>query len=347
MQRVRDLACGGWRIYLDVEIRRVRCTRCGLVKQERLPWLAETPGYTKRFAFAVGRRCRAASLRDVAKEFHLDWKTVKALEMQYMREQLRRAGTPAPRVIGIDEVSLRKRHTYRIVVSDLERHRPIWFGGVDRSEASLALFYAWLGPRKSARIRLAVMDMWKAFRTATTRAAPQASLLFDKFHVLRHLGDALDQVRKREYARLRGQDRRFIKGQKYTLLSNKANLTLDGRRALQTLLKANKRLNTAYLLKEAFGQLWDYQTEGWARRFFEQWRAALRWQRLPAYQKFAAMIDRHWDGIAAYCHPENKVALGFVEGLNNKIRVLQRRAYGLRDEEYLRLKVLTCVLPAL
>jgi transposase len=317
------------------------------VKQERLPWLAETPGYTKRFAFVVGRRCRAASLQDVAHEFHLDWKTVKALEMQDMREQLRRAGTPAPRVIGIDEVSIRKRHTYRIVVSDLDRHRPIWVGGVDRSEASLALFYAWLGPQKSARIRLAVMDMWKAFRTATTRAAPQASILFDKFHVLRHLGEALDQVRKHEYARLRGQDRRFIKGQKYTLLSNKANLTLDGRRALKTLLQANKRLHTAYLLKEAFGQLWDYQTEGWARRFFEQWRTTLRWQRLPSYQQFAAMIDRHWDGIAAYCHPENKVALGFVEGLNNKIRVLQRRAYGLRDEEYLRLKVLTCMLPEL
>jgi transposase len=317
------------------------------VKQERLPWLAETPGYTKRFAFAVGRRCRAASLQDVAKEFHLDWKTVKALEMQYMREQLRRAGTPAPQVIGIDEVSMRKGQTYRIVVSDLGRRRPIWFGGVDRSEASLAAFYAWLGPAKSRGIRLAVMDMWKAFRNATTQAAPQASILFDKFHVLRHLGEALDQVRKSEYARLSGQDRRFIKGQKYTLLSHKANLTLDGRRALRTLLQANKRLNTAYVLKESFGQLWDYQTEGWARRFFEHWCAALKWQRLGPYQKFAAMIDRHWDGIAAYCHPENKVALGFVEGLNNKVRVLQRRAYGLRDGEYLRLKVLTCMLPEL
>ena len=347
VQRVRDLACGGWRIYLDVEIRRVACTKCGLVKQERLAWLADTPGYTKRFAFAVGRRCRATSLRDVAKEFHLDWKTVRALEMQYMQAQLRRAGTPAPKVIGIDEIAIRKGHTYRIVVSDLVRHRPIWFGGVDRSEASLAAFYAWLGPQRSQRIRLAVMDMWKAFRKATTRAAPQASILFDKFHVLRHLGEALDKVRKSEYARLSGQDRRFIKGQKYTLLSHKANLTLDGRRALRTLLQANKRLHTAYLLKESFGQLWDYQTEGWARRFFEQWRAALKWQRLEPYQKFAAMIDRHWDGIAAYCHPENKVALGFVEGLNNKIRVIQRRSYGLRDEEYLRLKVLTCMLPAI
>ena len=125
------------------------------------------------------------------------------------------------------------------------------------------------------------------------------------------------------------------------------NLTLDGKRALKTLLAANKRLNTAYLLKESFGQLWSYEREGWARRFFENWRASLKWQRLKPYEKFSAMIDRHWDGIAAYCRPENKVSLGFVEGLNNKIRVIQRRAYGLRDEDYLRLKILTCMLPTL
>ena len=116
---------------------------------------------------------------------------------------------------------------------------------------------------------------------------------------------------------------------------------------MKTLLSANKRLNTAYVLKESFGQLWSYEREGWARRFFENWRASLKWQRLKPYAKFAAMIDRHWDGIAAYCEPENKVSLGFVEGLNNKIRVIQRRAYGLRNEEYLRLKILTCMLPAL
>ena len=346
-RRVRDLACGDLRPYLDVEVRRVACRRCGLVKQEQLSFLADNPFYTKRFAFYVGRRCRASPIRDVAKELHLDWHTVKALEQQYMREQLRRAGTPGPRVIGLDEISIKKGHVYRIVVSDLIRQRPIWFGGTDRSEASLDEFYAWLGPRKAARLRLAVMDMWKPFRLSTARHAPQASLLFDKFHILRHLGDALDQVRKSEYARVSGRQRRFIKGQKYTLLAHRENLTLSGRRALTTLLAANKRLNTAYLLKESFGQLWDYGREGWARRFFEHWRAALKWQRLRPYEKFAAMIDRHWEGIAAYCRPENKVALGFVEGLNNKIRVLQRRAYGLRDEEYLRLKVLTCMLPAI
>ena len=138
-----------------------------------------------------------------------------------------------------------------------------------------------------------------------------------------------------------------VKGQKYTLLSRKENLTLDGKKALKTLLAANKRLNTAYVLKESFGQLWSYEREGWARRFFENWRASLKWQRLKPYEKFAEMINRHWDGIAAYCRLENKVSLGFVEGLNNKIRVIQRRAYGLRNEDYLRLKILTCMLPAL
>lgn len=317
------------------------------MKRERLDFLADNPRYTKRFAYYVGKRCRSATIQDIAQELGLHWQTVKDLEKQYMREQLRRAGTPGPKVIGIDEISIRKRHTYRIVVSDLVRMRPIWFGGQDRSEASMDTFFQGLGPKKTAGIRLAVMDMWKAFRNSTERHAPQADVLFDKFHVIRHLGKALDSVRKSEYARLSGKDRRFIKGQKYTLLAHRENLTLEGRKSLKLLLAANKRLNTAYLLKESFGQLWDYRSEAWARRFFDQWRASLKWQRLKPFEKFAGMIERHWDGIAAYCKPENKVALGFVEGLNNKIRVIQRRAYGLRDEEYLRLKILTTMLPPL
>ncbi len=315
---------------LDIEVRRVACPACGAVKRERLEFLADNPHFTKRFAYYVGRRCRQASIRDVAKELKLTWDTVKALEMQYMRAQLERAGTPGPRAIGIDEIAVRKGHNYRIVVSDLERKRPIWFGGDDRSEASMTQFYDWLGAEKSSRIRLIVMDMWRPFRNVAQERAPQAAILFDKFHIMRHLGEALDKVRKTEYARLRGKDRRFIKGQKYTLLSHRDNLTLDGKRSLGLLLAANKRLNTAYVLKESFGQLWDYRREGWARRFFENWQASLKWQRLKPYERFAEMIERHWDGIAAYCRPENKVSLEFVEGLNNKIRVFQRRAYGLK-----------------
>ena len=315
------------------------------MRREQLDFLADNPLYTKRFAWYVGRRCRSSTVKDVAKELKLHWGAVKELDKEYMRVQLKRAGAPGSKAIGIDEISIRKGHTYRIVVSDLIRGRPIWFGGEDRSEASMNAFYDWLGPKKVKGIRLAVMDMWKAFEKSTRRNAPGASILYDKFHVISHLGEALDEVRKQEYARLAGRDRSFIKGQKFTLLSNRTNLTLDGRQALRKLLEANKRLNTAYLLKESFGRLWSYQSECWARRFFENWRASLKWQRLKPYEKFAAMIERHWEGIASYCRPENKVPLGFVEGFNNKIRSIQKRAYGLRDEEYLRLKILTCMLP--
>jgi transposase len=164
VRQVRDLPCAGFRIVLELEVRRVACRRCGGVKRERLDFLADNPHFTKRFAYYVGRRCAQASIRDVARELKLDWDTVKTLEMQYMRAQIARAGTPGPKAIGIDEISIRKGHSYRIVVSDLIRKRPIWFGGEDRSEASMAQFYAWLGLKKSRQIRLAVMDMWKPFR---------------------------------------------------------------------------------------------------------------------------------------------------------------------------------------
>ncbi|PIP27628.1 MAG: hypothetical protein COX30_00870 [Candidatus Moranbacteria bacterium CG23_combo_of_CG06-09_8_20_14_all_39_10] len=321
--------------------------KCGQVKSEKLDWLADNPFYTKRFAFYVGRRCRASSIKDVAKELKLNWKTVKDLEKQYMREQLKRTGKARPKVIGVDEISVRKGHNYRIVVSDLEKHRPIWFGGKDRSEESMDEFYQSLGVKSSQKIRLAVMDMWKAFEKSAKKNIPQVAILYDKFHVMKHLGEALDTIRKQEYERLNSKNKKYIKGQKYILLSNRKNLTLDGKTSLKALLKANKRLNTAYVLKESFGQLWNYQTEGWAYRFFDNWKKSLKWQRLKPYEKFVKLIEKHWDGIAAYSKPENKVPLGFVEGLNNKIRVFQRRAYGLQDKEYLRLKVLTCMLKAI
>jgi transposase len=115
---------------------------CGKVKSEQLEWLAKNPLYTKRFAIYVGKRCRDASVQSVAKELNLDWHTVKELEKEYMRQLLEKAGSPGPQCIGIDEISVGKGHTYRIVVSDLIRRRPIWIGGKDRSESSMKEFYA-------------------------------------------------------------------------------------------------------------------------------------------------------------------------------------------------------------
>ena len=238
MRWIRDLSCGDPRVYLAVEIRRVFGQSCGKVKQEKLGWLADNPLYTNRFAWYVGRRCRAAPSQAVARELRLDWHTVKEVEKQYRREQLRRAGMPGPRGIGSEESSIKKGHRYRLVVSDLERRRVRWCGGKERSEASMELFYQELGTKKSSKIRLAVMDLGKPFRTSTLKPqhAPHTAIRFDKFHGLRHLGEARDKVRQAEYRRLTGQDRQFSKGQKYTLLSRREHVTLEGRQALKTLL---------------------------------------------------------------------------------------------------------------
>ena len=209
----RDLSCGDTRVYIEFEVRRIRCPCTGKVRREHLDFLADNPLYTKRFAWQIG--CRASSIKDVAKEFNLHWGAVKELDKQYMRAQLERIGQPGPKAIGIDEISVRRPHEYRIVVSDLIRGWPIWFGGKDRSEASMKEFYDWLGPKKTKGIRLALMNMGKPFRSATNDRAPQAAILFDKLHVMRHLNDALDKVRKSQYARLSGKARRYIKGNKY------------------------------------------------------------------------------------------------------------------------------------
>lgn len=337
----------GWRIYVEFERWRVRCPRCRAVFVERLDWLAKNPRYTERFAMHVGGLCREMTNKAVAELERLHDSTVKDLDKIYMRKQVVAAGKPAPRAIGVDEIAIRKGHDYRVIVSDLDRGRPIWVGGRGRTEADLDQFFLELGPAKARRIELAVMDMWPAFRNSTGRNAPDARIIYDKFHILRHLSDALDHVRRSEYKRLSGKDRSFIKGQRYTLLSRRENLTHDGRKSLRKLLAANHRLHVAYLLRESFGQLWDFRTERGARAFFDRWKQGLKRRRLPSYEKFAVMIDRHWEGIASYCHPDHKVSLGLVEGLNNKIRVLQRRAYGYRDEDYLKLKIIAAFLPAL
>ena len=312
------------------------------MKRETLAWLASSARFTQRFEDRIGRLCREMTIKRVAELHRLSWDQVRRIEMAYM-SRLVEAHPPSAdlRAIGIDEVSVGRRHSYNIVVADLEDERPIWLGGKGRSEEDMKLFYDFIGPERSAKLELAVMDMWKPFRKATIAHAQQACIVYDKFHVLRHLGVALDEVRRSEYKRVNEKDRRFIKGQRYTLLSNKANLDTEGRRALKTLLKANRRLHKAYLLKESFEHLWSYNNPTWARKFFENWKSSLRWQRLEPFEKFARMIQRHWDGIISYCQPDAKVSLGFMEGLNNKIRVIQRRAYGIKDQEYLRLKVIT------
>ena len=219
---------------------------------ERLDWLAKNPRFTQRFAMHVGALCRERTHTAVAKAERLHDSTVKDLDTIYMQQQVacaagdRRGRDCHPKGTRLSH----RRQRPRPPAAERGRRQGPHRGHLD-------LFFAALGANKTARIQLAAMDRWKPFRTSLTHHAPQARVIFDKFHIMRHLGDALDEVRRREYRRLAATDRAFIKGQCYTLLSHREH------RSLAKLLKANTRLNTAYLLKKSFGQLWSYQTEGW------------------------------------------------------------------------------------
>ena len=170
----------------------------------------------------------------VAKAERLHDRTVTDLDTIYRLQQVARAGRPAPRAIGVDEIAIRKGHDSRIVVSDLDRRRPIWVGGTGRTEADRDLFFAARGANKTARIPLAPRDRWKPCRTSLTHQAPPARVIFNPFHLVRHPGDALDAVRRREYRRLAAKARACIKGQRDTRRSHREHLSLDGRRSLAT-----------------------------------------------------------------------------------------------------------------
>ncbi|HYW30919.1 MAG TPA: hypothetical protein VE869_05375 [Gemmatimonas sp.] len=169
---MHDLPCGDLRIDQAFSLRRVAYRRCDGAKQEGLDWLSVSPDYTKRCAWYMGTQCREASVQEVVADLRLDWHAVKEMDKRYMREQLTVADVPRPAVIGMDGISIRKGHVYRIIVSDLEVGRPIWFGGVDRSEASTAMFFEALGPARSQGIRLAVIDITNNSRNCGSTAAP-------------------------------------------------------------------------------------------------------------------------------------------------------------------------------
>ena len=287
--------------------------------------------------------CREVSVARVAAMHNLTWGQVRRLEMAYMKELMdKHPPSKKLRAIGVDEISIKKGHRYAIVVADMDQQRPIWMSSEPgRDQEHMDKFYEELGCKQCQKLKIAVMDMWKPFRNSLKDNAKQAQIIYDKFHVLDHLNKALDKVRRQEYKRANEKNRKFIKGQRYTLLSKETNLNLKGQESLKLLLQVNKRLNKAYVLKESFAQLWDYDDPDEAKKFFESWKSQLRWSRLKPYQDFVNLVDRHWEGIVSYCHPEHKVSLGFMEGLNNKIRLIQRRSFGIQDLEYLKLKVIT------
>jgi len=322
----------------------VKCPTTGKPKKESISSVLLTRRFTESLADDIGRYADRTSILEASRHYNIDYKTALAFEKSYLARKKDSAPEVKPMRIGVDEIRLGKMG-WRVVVSDLDERRPIWIGGKDRSQESFEAFFTWLGPDKYKNITVGVMDMWKPYLAALRKFCPTADVVFDKFHVVAQMSQAMDEVRRAEYARLNGKERKYIKGQRFNLLANRGSLSRTGQEELDQTFKANKRLYTAYLLKEDFDRLWSYKSPTWMLKFWSSWKASLKWKRLEPFQKVVRMVESHWEGIVSWCKEENKVPLGFVEGLNSRIRKIQAQGYGYHDVEHMDLKILTGMLP--
>ena len=333
-RHVRDLPWGTWKVWLVVEVHRVYCRRCG-VRTERIEFLEGKHPYTKRFADAVARDCEDAAVRRVASKWDLSPQTVRRIDKRALDAWSRGRKRRPLRLMGVDELFW-QRGKCLTVVSDLEAGEPIWASPERKRETLDRFFVEYLPPRRRRAVRAVCVDMWEPFLQSLRAHLPRAAIVFDKFHVMKHVNAAIDETRRQEFFRQKGRLRAVMRGKRWLLLTRWHNLSAPKRTQLKEALALNRRLFKAYYLKEQLERLWTYSYEGAALRFFIDWLLSLRWQRLPAFKKLARTLYDHLEGILAYC--KHKVPFGVVEAINGNLRALVRRGRGYRDHLYLILK---------
>jgi transposase len=338
LRRIRDLPMFEHAVELLVPRLRLACPRCG-PRLERLDWLDPHVRVTRRLAQNVARLCAGTSVRHAARWFGLDWKTVKAIDFRHLERTLGPPDLDGVRLLVMDEFAIQKGHRYATVVVDPERKRVLWVGR-GRSRAEIRPFFELLGQERCAQVRAVAMDMNTAYDLEVRAHCPNAEVVYDLFHVVAKYGrEVIDRVRVDEANRLRADKpaRRLVKTSRWLLLRNRENVPSDQTVRLEELLAANKALLTVYLLKDDLKELWRHRHEAWARKAWKSWkRRALR-SGLEPLQVFVRRLEPYLAGILAHCRWP--LGTNLVEGINNKIKVIKRVAYGYRDDAYFFLKI--------
>jgi transposase len=332
---VRDLPWSTFQTTVYIEIYRVKCPDCG-VKVEKVPLLPSKAPFSQRFEDAVGQACESAAARQVARRFGLAESTVRAIDLRCLERWAASRRKPALRQMGVDEIYLGKKQKFVTVVCNLETGEPLWFGRERKKETLDGFFRKELSASQRRNLEAACVDMWEPFRLSIEESAPQCRIMYDKFHIMQHANDAVDEVRRAEFFRKGGKNRGLVKGKRWVLLSRWVNLTAGKRQELNELFALNRRLFKAYLLKESLDRLWTYTYEKAMLNYLQSWIDQLRWQRLKPFEKLAGMLLDHLEGILNYCRI--KVRMGVVEAVNGNIKALLRRGRGYKNLRYLLLK---------
>jgi transposase len=334
-REVRDLPCFEYSTTIVVETYRMKCPRCGF-RAEKVAQLPSKAPFSKRFEEAVSQACESAAARQVARRLGMAESTVRAIDLRCLERWESKRRKPPLIQMGVDELYRGKADKFLTVVCNLETGEPLWFGEARKKETLDEFFRSQLRSQHRKRIEATCLDMWAPFRLSIEQWAPQCKIVYDKFHILQHANEAIDEVRKAEFFRQGKKKRGLIKGKKWLLMSRWRNLTKVQRGELNRSFQLNRRVFKAYVLKESLEKLWDYRYEGAMFKYLMNWMGQLKWQRLTPFEDLADMLERHLDGILNYCR--TKVRSGVVEALNGNIRMLINRGRGYKNTRYLLLK---------
>jgi len=336
-RRIRDLDLASSKTYIWFAYFDIVCS-CGYDGVEELDFVESYSRYTTRFEEKVVVLCKFMCIKDVAKEMRIGWETVKNIDKRNAMKYVADLENIVPKRIGVDEIAYEKGHKYLTVVRDVDLGKVIWVGK-GRKKETLDSFFKELGIEKSWNIHVAVCDMWDPY-IASIKANTNAAIVFDKFHIAKVINEAVDKIRKKEFAKADEEERKKMKKKRFLILSRQKNLESEKTEELNQLLEQNSTLYTAYVLKEQVLDIFDDE-KTIAKRRLNTWLKNIFSTGIDQLQEVAKRICNYLYGI--YNYFDYKLTNAQSEGFNNKINIIKRRAYGFKDLEYFKLKILqTC-----
>lgn len=332
----RDLSFGTRDQYVIYHRQRIKCSRCGVLS-EHLAFADDYSHYTRRFEQYVFSLCRKMTVTDVAKHLQLSWDVVKEIDKKYLKKKYKKPNYKNLRYIAVDEISYGKYHKYLTVVLNLETGQ-ILYVAKKRKQKTLDEFFDQIGKARCRRIKAIAMDCWNPYIASATEHLGISKIVFDKFHLLKNYGQVIDKVRNSEFRKADENEKEIIKGSKYLLLANRINIKDQQKQEkLEQILELNQNINLSYILKDELRQIWTYEDPDEMKQAIHNWLVKARASEITVIKNYADMLNKHQFGILNYCnHP---ISTAKLEGTNNKIKVLKRKAYGYRDMEYFKLKI--------
>ena len=341
-RRWRDIAFGATVVWLESRLRRVECPSCG-IRVERVPWAAHDSRFTLALEELGAFLARVTDKTTVSCILGVTWRAVGSMVKRVVGDLLDPTRLDGLRRIGVDEFSYRKYHRYITVIVDHDTRKVVW-SARGKSGDTLRKFFDELGPERLAALETITIDMSAAYKSAIAERAPHVQVIFDRFHVQRLAHDALDEVRREMWRILRKKDdeatAKAVKGSRFSLHRREHRQTNQDRQRLSDIQRLHKPLFRGYLLKEVLAETLDIHEPDEAMEQLDGW---LKWasrSRLKPFVRVGRTIREHLDGIRAYI--QERLTNGIVEGINNKLRMVARRAFGFHSAQALIAMLFLC-----